>query len=81
MYPVRRLVPRWLRLAAVLACLLAFSSLLQAQTPLAERLSPDTVFCASWRGTAYLSGAEQKNHVLQLLRDPESAWKVSLAAL
>jgi len=73
MYPVRRLVPRWLRLAAVLACLLAFSSLLQAQTPLAERLSPDTVFCASWRGTAYLSGAEQKNHVLQLLHDPAFA--------
>ncbi len=73
MHPLRRLVPGRLRLATVLACFLAFSSLLQAQAPLAERLSPGTVFCASWRGTAYLSGAAQKNHVLQLLHDPAFA--------
>lgn len=81
MYPVRRLVPRWLRLATVFAGFLASSSLLQAQTPLVDRLSPETVFCVSWRGTASLSGAEQKNHVLQLLQDPAfaPAW-LSLAS-
>lgn len=73
MYPMRRLVPRWLCLATVFAGFLASSSLLQAQAPLSERLSPDTVFCVAWRGTASLSGAEQKNHVLQLLQDPAFA--------
>ncbi len=73
MYPMRRLVPRWLCLATVFAGFLASSSLLQAQAPLVERLSPDTVLCVAWRGTASLSGAEQKNHVLQLLQDPAFA--------
>lgn len=73
MYSMRRLVPRWLCLATVFAGFLASSSLLQAQAPLAARLSPDTVFCVAWRGTASLSGAEQKNHVLQLLQDPAFA--------
>jgi hypothetical protein len=81
MYPMRRLVPRWLCLATVFAGFLASSSLLRAQTPLVERLSPGTVFCVAWRGTASLSGADQKNHVLQLLHDPAlaPAW-VALAA-
>ncbi len=81
MYPMRRLVPRWLCLATVFAGFLASSSLLQAQAPLVERLSPDTVFCVAWRGTASLSSAEQKNHVLQLLQDPAfaPAW-IGLAA-
>jgi hypothetical protein len=57
-------------LAIAFAGFLASSSSLQAQTPLVDRLSPDTVFCVAWRGTASLSGAEQKNHVLQLLQDP-----------
>ncbi|HEY4283187.1 MAG TPA: hypothetical protein VGM62_08985 [Chthoniobacterales bacterium] len=78
---MRRLVPRWLCLATVFVSFLASSSSLQAQMSLVERLSPDTIFCAAWRGTASLSGAEQKNHVLQLLKDPAfaPAW-VSLAA-
>ncbi len=82
MYPIRRLGPRWLCLATVFAGFLASSSLLQAQAPLVERLSPDTVFCVAWRGTASLSGAEQKNHVLQLLQDPAfaPAW-IGLAAV
>ena len=73
MYPMRRLVPSWLCLATVFAGFLASSSLLQAQTPLVDRLSPETVFCVAWRGTASLSGAGQKNHVLQLLQDPAFA--------
>jgi hypothetical protein len=73
MYPMRRLVSRWLCLATVFAGFLASSALLQAQTPLVDRLSPETVFCVAWRGTASLSGAEQKNHVLQLLQDPAFA--------
>jgi hypothetical protein len=73
MYHMRRLVSRWLCLATVFAGFLASSSLLQAQTPLVDHLSPETVFCVAWRGTASLSGAEQKNHVLQLLQDPAFA--------
>jgi hypothetical protein len=80
---MRHLVPRWLCLATVFAGFLASSSLLQAQGLLVERLSPDTVFCVAWRGTASLPGAEQKNHVLQLLRDPAfaPAWLGLAAAL
>lgn len=73
MYPVRRLVPRCMCLVIAFAGFLASSSSLQAQTPLVDRLPPDTVFCIAWRGTASLSGAEQKNHVLQLLQDPAFA--------
>src|SRR6185437_5154490 len=81
MHPMRRLIHRWLSRAIVFVGFLASGSLLQAQTPLVERLSPDTVFCVAWRGTASFSGAEQKNHVLQLLQDPAfaPAW-LSLAA-
>lgn len=70
---MRRLVSRWICLATVFAGFLASSPLLQAQTPLVDRLSPETVFCVAWRGTTSLSGAEQKNHVLQLLQDPAFA--------
>jgi hypothetical protein len=70
---MRRLVSRWICVATVFAGFLASSSLLQAQTPLVDRLSPETVFCVAWRGTASLSGGEQRNHVLQLLQDPAFA--------
>ena len=82
MYPMRRLVPRWLCLLTVFAGFLASGSLLWAQTPLVERLSPDTVFCVAWSGTASLSGADQRNHVLQLLHDPAFApsWLTLAAA-
>jgi hypothetical protein len=70
---MRRLVSRWICLATVFAGFLASSPLVLAQTPLVDRLSPETVFCVAWRGTASLSGAEQKNHVLQLLQDPAFA--------
>ena len=47
---------------------------LYAQTrPIAERLSPETLFYLEWRGTKSLGGAEGKNHLLQLLRDPALA--------
>jgi hypothetical protein len=63
---------RWL--AVAFAALLASNSALWAQSaPLAERLPEDTILCAEWRGTAFLSGADQKNHVLQLIEDPAFA--------
>ena len=63
---------RWL--AVVFAVFLASSSALWAQSAsLAERLPQDTILSVEWRGTASLSGAEQKNHVLQLIEDPALA--------
>ena len=62
-------------LPVLLACLaFAGGSPLYAQArPIVDRLSPETVFYLEWRGTASLAGAEQKNHLLQLLRDPAVA--------
>ena len=62
-------------LSIPLACLaLVLGPSLSAQSaPLVERLSQDTVFYVEWRGAASLGAAQQKNHLLQLLRDPETA--------
>ncbi len=70
----RRVWPYGCRLV-FLACLTfgGGSRLLAQAPPIVERLSPDTVFYLEWRGTASLVGAEQKNHLLQLLHDPASA--------
>jgi hypothetical protein len=65
----------------LLACLGLFAgpSLCAQTAPLVQRLSPDTIFYVEWRGTASLSAAEQKNHLLQLMHDPDMA--AALAAL
>ncbi len=61
----------WSRYLCVLS-LLAFCPPLFAQTaPLVERLGPDTVFYIGWRGAASFGAAEEKNHLFQLLRDPD----------
>jgi hypothetical protein len=61
-------------LAAVLLASLVPGAALFAQTPsLAQHLPPNAVCYVEWRGMAFLSGAEKKNHVLQLLEDPDLA--------
>jgi hypothetical protein len=62
--------------AAAVVCIFGSSpSLAQAPRggPIAERLSADTVVYIQWRGMAYLSDAEKRNHVLQLVQDPAMA--------
>jgi hypothetical protein len=63
--------------AVALVVLLSASSAASAQsipaTPIAQRLSPDTVFCLEWHGKDSLLAAGGKNHVLQLLEDPSLA--------
>jgi hypothetical protein len=60
-------------------------SALSAQTgpssPIAQRLSPNTVFYMQWSGKASLTDAEKKNHVLQLMEDPAMApfWLMAAA--
>ena len=57
--------------AAVLVCLFGGSSLF-AQTPeISDRLPQNTVFYVQWRGKSFLGNADKKNHVLQLLEDPD----------
>ncbi len=59
---------------AIVFTFLAASPALFAQTaPIADRLSPNTVVSVEWHGTAFLAGADKKNHVLQLLEDPALA--------
>jgi hypothetical protein len=70
-------------LAALLACM-AFGAPAFAQTaPILQRLSPNTVFYAEWRGSKFLADAQQKNHVLQLLLDPAftPVWSAATAEL
>ena len=57
--------------AALLICLFAGNSLF-AQTPaISDRLPPSTLFYVQWRGKSFLGDADKKNHVLQLLEDPD----------
>jgi len=60
-------------LAALLVTLSLGAPLFAQNAPLAERLSPNTIFYSQWRGTAFLAGADKKNHLLQLMEDPQMA--------
>jgi len=43
-----------------------------AQVPsISERLPQNTLFYMQWRGKSFLGNADKKNHVLQLLEDPD----------
>jgi hypothetical protein len=43
-----------------------------AQVPsISERLPQNTLFYMQWRGKSFLANADKKNHVLQLLADPD----------
>jgi hypothetical protein len=64
----------WVTLAALVLFLSFSCPSVSAQTaPSSERLSPDTVFYMQWRGFASLTGANKKNHALQLWNDPDFA--------
>ncbi|MGB8543232.1 MAG: hypothetical protein WCD49_16505 [Candidatus Acidiferrales bacterium] len=43
-----------------------------AQTPsISERLPQSTLFYMQWRGKSFLGDADKKNHVIQLIEDPD----------
>jgi hypothetical protein len=57
--------------AAVLVCFFAGNPL-SAQSPaISDRLPQNTLFYVQWRGKSFLGDADKKNHVLQLLEDPD----------
>jgi hypothetical protein len=59
-------------LAGTLVVLLLTSSPLQAQnSSILERLPAETIFYLHWHGKTLAPPAEEKNHVLQLLQDPD----------
>lgn len=68
--PLRQSFRSWVLFASLA---LALAPALCAQTsPLVERLPADTIFYVEWRGAASLSAAAQKNHLIQLLHDPDA---------
>jgi hypothetical protein len=65
--------PRILFLLLLLVSLIPSSALFAQNGAIAQRLSPDTVFCMQWHGRAFLADADKRNHVLQLIEDPAFA--------
>lgn len=69
---IDRALWRWHFLAGALLALLGTNLPAFAQTPsIPDRLPPDTVFYIHWRGSAFVASADKKNHLLQLLEDPD----------
>jgi hypothetical protein len=59
---------------------LAGNSLFAQSPAISDRLPQSTLFYVQWRGKSFLSDADKKNHVLQLLEDPDfDALRQSLA--
>jgi hypothetical protein len=68
----KRMSRRWHLLPILLVALLLPNASALAQTAtIPDRLPPDTIFYLHWRGSAFVTGAEKKNHLLQLLEDPD----------
>ena len=66
--PRRRTVP----LAAAALCIFFMTVPVFAQTSeIPERLPADTIAYLHWRGKPYLTEGETKNHILQLIEDPD----------
>ncbi|MGA8223389.1 MAG: hypothetical protein WB780_17210 [Candidatus Acidiferrales bacterium] len=59
--------------AALFVFLLAGGGLRAQSSPTLDRLSSDTIFYIHWRGKTFAKGAQEKNHLLQLLQDPDFA--------
>jgi len=68
-------------LAIALACLATGAPTIAQTAPIVQRLSPNTVAYVEWCGSKFLSDAQQKNHVLQLVHDPAfaSVWAAAAA--
>ena len=76
MNTTRRCAPTWrpVFLVAAIFTFLLPNRFLQAQTnSIPDRLPADTVFYLYWNGKNIASGPQEKNHVLQLLTDPDFA--------
>jgi hypothetical protein len=76
MRTTRKCIPGLRQISFLAALLVPFSlcaPLFAQNAPLAERLSPNTIFYVEWRGSASLTDAEKKNHALQLIEDPALA--------
>ena len=59
-------------LATALLLFLFAAGPLFAQAPsISERLPQNTLFFMQWRGRSFLGNADKKNHMLQLLEDPD----------
>lgn len=59
--------------AAALVVFLPAAPVFAQSTEIAERLPPTTFDYMCWRGIAFIAEGEQKNHILQLLEDPDFA--------
>jgi hypothetical protein len=72
---MRDCIPRLrvLFLLLLLVSLIPSSALFAQSGAIAQRLSPDTIFCMQWHGRAFLADADKKNHALQLMEDPAFA--------
>ena len=57
--------------AGVLVCFFAGNPLLAQSPAISDRLPQNTLLYVQWRGKAFLGDADKKNHVLQLLEDPD----------
>ena len=57
--------------AAVLVFLFAGLPLFGQSPAISDRLPQNTLLYVQWRGKAFLGDADKKNHVLQLLEDPD----------
>jgi hypothetical protein len=57
--------------ATLLLGLFAANSLFAQSPAISDRLPPSTLFYLQWRGKSFLGDADKKNHVLQLLEDPD----------
>lgn len=59
--------------AAALFVFLPAAPLFAQSSEIADRLPPATFDYMCWRGTAFIAAGEQKNHILQLIEDPDFA--------
>lgn len=59
--------------AAALFVLLPAAPLFAQSSEIPERLPSGTFSYMCWRGTAFIAAGEQKNHILQLIEDPDLA--------
>lgn len=57
--------------AVVLVYVFAVNPLSAQTLSISDRLPQNTIFYVQWRGKPFLGSADKKNHILQLLEDPD----------